>query len=86
MARTLAIPSTVILLTNSVEQRSVLGTVHGAGNMLSSLARAVGPALGGWVFAWGIEHGVVGAAWWFWLMIVAAGALGASYLMSEDGE
>lgn len=81
MARTLAIPSTVILLTESVEQKSVLGTVHGAGNMLASLARAVGPAVGGSVFAWGLKHGVVGAAWWTWLMVVAVVALAASYLM-----
>lgn len=86
MARTLAIPSTVILLTNSVEQKSVLGTVHGAGNMLSSLARAIGPAAGGLIFGWGLEHGVVGAAWWFWLLLVAVGALGASYLMRREEE
>jgi predicted MFS family arabinose efflux permease len=84
MARTLAIPSTVILLTNSVEQKSVLGTVHGAGNMLSSLARAVGPAVGGWIFGWGLDHGVVGASWWFWLLLVALAALAASYLMKRE--
>lgn len=84
MARTLAIPSTVILLTNSVEQKSVLGTVHGAGNMLSSLARAVGPAVGGWIFGWGLDHGVVGAAWWFWLLLVALAALAAGYLMKRE--
>lgn len=75
MARTMAIPSTVILLTESAPDKSVLGTIHGAGNMLASFARAVGPALGGWVFALGVEEGVVGLVWWLYLVIVAASAL-----------
>ncbi|KAF2832421.1 MFS general substrate transporter [Ophiobolus disseminans] len=46
MARTMAIPSSVILLTEAAPHRSVLGTVHGAGNTLSALASACGPAIG----------------------------------------
>lgn len=76
LARTMAIPSTVILLTESAPSRAVLGTVHGAGNMLASLARAVGPAAGGTIYAAGITEGVVGTVWWFYLVVVciAAGA------------
>lgn len=74
-ARTMAIPSTVILLTEAAPDRSVLGTVHGAGNMLASLARAVGPAVGGAVFAWGVERDVIGAVWWLYLVVVALVAL-----------
>lgn len=74
-ARTMAIPSTVILLTEAAPAKNVLGTVHGAGNMLASLARAVGPAVGGVVFAWGVENGVVGAVWWMYLVVVALVAL-----------
>ncbi|KUI59071.1 hypothetical protein VP1G_06335 [Cytospora mali] len=60
-ARTMAIPSTVILLTEAAPARSVLGTVHGAGNMLASLARAVGPAVGGQLalVALGSQYNVV---------------------------
>lgn len=88
MARTLAIPSTVILLTDSAPSKSALGTVHGIGNMLASLARAIGPAVGGWVFAWGMDRDVVGAVLWFYLTIVAISALAWSYTMkkSEDPE
>ncbi|KAK8029751.1 MFS general substrate transporter [Apiospora rasikravindrae] len=75
MARTMAIPSTVILLTESAPDKSVLGTIHGAGNMLASFARAVGPALGGWVFALGVEEGVIGLVWWLYLVIIAVCAL-----------
>ncbi|KAK3349477.1 major facilitator superfamily domain-containing protein [Lasiosphaeria hispida] len=76
MARTMAIPSTVILLTESAPTKAVLGTVHGAGNMLASLARAVGPAVGGAVYAAGMREGVVGAVWWFYLVVVAIVAAG----------
>ncbi|KAK8063679.1 hypothetical protein PG996_008331 [Apiospora saccharicola] len=83
MARTMAIPSTVILLTESAPDKSVLGTIHGAGNMLASLARAVGPALGGWVFALGVEEGVVGLVWWLYLVIIAVCALAWSLFVDR---
>ncbi|KAI0517918.1 MFS general substrate transporter [Xylaria bambusicola] len=75
MARTMAIPSTVILLTEAAPARTVLGTIHGAGNMLASLARAVGPAVGGYVFALGVEEGVIGLVWWLFLVGVSLCAL-----------
>ncbi|KAK3937419.1 major facilitator superfamily domain-containing protein [Diplogelasinospora grovesii] len=76
MARTMAIPSTVILLTEAAPTKGVLGTVHGAGNMLASLARAVGPAVGGAIYAAGVREGVIGAVWWFYLVVVAIVAAG----------
>jgi len=86
MARTIAIPSTVILLTESAPNKGVLGTVHGAGNMLSSLARAVGTAVGGVVLAWGLERGIVGLVWWAYLAAIAFVALGWSYTMRRGKE
>ncbi|KAI1357447.1 major facilitator superfamily domain-containing protein [Xylaria arbuscula] len=83
MARTMAIPSTVILLTEAAPSRTVLGTIHGAGNMLASLARAIGPAVGGYVFAVGVEEGVVGLVWWLFLVGVSLCALVWSYF-TED--
>ncbi|KAI0008363.1 MFS general substrate transporter [Xylariaceae sp. FL0662B] len=84
MARTMAIPSTVILLTEAAPSKTILGTIHGAGNMLASLARAVGPALGGYIFAVGVEKGVVGLVWWFYLVGIAFCALAWSYIMDGD--
>ncbi|KAI0430519.1 major facilitator superfamily domain-containing protein [Xylaria sp. FL1042] len=83
MARTMAIPSTVILLTEAAPTRTVLGTIHGAGNMLASLARAVGPAVGGYVFALGVEEGVIGLVWWLYLVGVALCALAWSYFTAD---
>ncbi|KAI8961314.1 major facilitator superfamily domain-containing protein [Daldinia sp. FL1419] len=84
MARTMAIPSTVILLTESAPSKTVLGTIHGAGNMLASLARAVGPAIGGYVFAVGVEEGIVGLVWWLYLVAIALSALAWSYVVEKD--
>ncbi|QDS70379.1 hypothetical protein FKW77_009157 [Venturia effusa] len=86
MARTLAIPSTVLLLTDAAPTKSALSTIHGIGNMVACLARAIGPAVGGWVFAWGVERDVVGAVWWFYLTVVAIGALVWSYMMEGSGD
>lgn len=85
-ARTMAIPSTVILLTEAAPDRRVLGTVHGAGNMLASLARAVGPAVGGAVFAWGVENGVIGAVWWLYLVVIALVALVWGFVVQRSKE
>ncbi|KAL7622672.1 hypothetical protein AAE478_008186 [Parahypoxylon ruwenzoriense] len=84
MARTMAIPSTVILLTEAAPAKTVLGTIHGAGNMLASLARAVGPAIGGYVFAAGVEKGIIGLVWWLYLFVIALVALLWSYISDSD--
>ncbi|KAF2732872.1 MFS general substrate transporter [Polyplosphaeria fusca] len=87
MARTMAIPSTVILLTEAAPRRSVLGTVHGAGNTLSALASATGPVIGGILLARGIDIGAVGLVWWTWMLTVALLALAWSFVLkSTDAE
>ncbi|KAK6506561.1 hypothetical protein TWF506_011466 [Arthrobotrys conoides] len=83
IARTLAIPSSVILLTNAAPSPKLLGTLHGIGNMLSSLARAVGPALGGWISAKGMEIGMVGCVWWTYLTGIAVLGVMVSWKMEE---
>lgn len=83
LARTVAIPSTVILLTEAAPEKKVLGTVHGAGNMMASAARAVGPMLGGAVFAAGVRIGIIGLVWWTYLMAVAVLAAGWAWGMQK---
>ncbi|KAF1950605.1 MFS general substrate transporter [Byssothecium circinans] len=86
MARTMAIPSSVILLTEAAPQRNVLGTVHGAGNTLSALASATGPVIGGLLLARGIDSGSVGIVWWCWLLVVALGSLAWSFMLDSRDE
>ncbi|ORX93926.1 major facilitator superfamily domain-containing protein [Clohesyomyces aquaticus] len=84
MGRTMAIPSTVILLTEAAPRKSVLGTVHGAGNTVSALASAGGPLIGGLLLARGIDAGAVGVVWWAWLCLIALVALGWSFVLRSD--
>lgn len=84
MARTMAIPSSIILLTEAAPRRSVLGTVHGAGNTLSALASATGPAIGGTLLARGLDAGAVGIVWWCWLLLVALVALAWSFVLEKS--
>ncbi|KAF2119416.1 major facilitator superfamily domain-containing protein [Lophiotrema nucula] len=83
MARTMAIPSSVILLTHAAPRRSVLGTVHGAGNTVSAMASATGPVIGGLLLARGIDSGAVGLVWWTWMLLVALVALGWSFVLNR---
>jgi hypothetical protein len=82
-ARTFGIPSTVILLTNSAPTPLALGAVHGVGNMLSSLSRTVGPAIGGVIFGWGLDSGVVGTVWWGYLMLISIAGFAWSWKLNE---
>jgi MFS family permease len=83
MARTMAIPSSILLLTNATQYRSRLGTVHGAGNTLSAFASASGPAIGGVLLAKGIDLGVAGLVWWTWLFIISIVSLVWSSALRE---
>ena len=51
--------------------------------MLSSLSRALGPALGGLIFGWGIDKGVVGVVWWSYLLLVSVAGLAWSWTLRE---
>ena len=84
-ARTFALPGSVILLTNSVEKRSILGTVHGVGSSLASGSRAVGPVTGGVLYAAGLEGGVVGCVFWVMAGIATLGAWWAWFLKEGRG-
>lgn len=84
-ARTFAGPGSVILLTNSVEKREVLGTVNGCGTTLTSASRAIGPVLGGALYALGLEGGVVGGVFWGMAAVAGVGAWSAWFLKEGKG-
>ncbi|KZF26176.1 MFS general substrate transporter [Xylona heveae TC161] len=64
LGRTFTLPATNILVNNCSPHPSVLGTIHGIGQSVSSGARSLGPAIGGWLYGLGLRHGIVGAVWW----------------------
>ncbi|KIW12300.1 hypothetical protein PV08_09577 [Exophiala spinifera] len=64
ISRTFALPGQTILVNNCTPHPSVLGTIHGLAQSISSGARTVGPTLSGWLLGVGLGNNCVGAVWW----------------------
>jgi len=85
IGRTFALPAQTILVNNCTPHPSVLGTVHGLGQSVSSFARTVGPVLCGFLYGLGLARGVIGAVWWGLSGVAICGFV-ASFLVREgDG-
>ncbi|KAF2124035.1 MFS general substrate transporter [Dothidotthia symphoricarpi CBS 119687] len=85
LGRTFALPCTAILINNVSPHPSVLGTVHGIGQSVSSLTRTIGPVLFSWVFGRGLDMGVVGMAWWLMTGVAIVGWVVAQGVREGDG-
>ncbi|KAF2795066.1 MFS general substrate transporter [Melanomma pulvis-pyrius CBS 109.77] len=85
LARTFALPCAAILINNCCPHPSVLGTVHGLGQSVSSLTRTFGPVMGGWIFGRGLDIGIVGLAWWILACVAVVGVVVAQGLREGDG-
>jgi hypothetical protein len=83
VARTFTLPGAIILINNSSPHPSVLGTIHGVAQSVSSAARTLGPVVGGWALGLGLRHNIVGAVWWA-MALVACANWGMLWLM-QDG-
>uniref|UniRef100_A0A093VZV7 Putative membrane protein n=1 Tax=Talaromyces marneffei PM1 TaxID=1077442 RepID=A0A093VZV7_TALMA len=64
LSRTFVLPAAIILVNNSVSDPSVLGTIHGVAQSISSGSRTLGPFLGGLGLSLGLSHNIIGAVWW----------------------
>lgn len=80
-----AFPCSIILLTNSATSLRILGTLNGFAVAISAVGRAIGPALSGAAFTWGLERGYMITAYWFISIIAAAGAIPIWYLVEMPG-
>lgn len=78
-------PCCAILLTNSASSFNVLGTLNGVGTSLSAIGRAVGPALVGAVFSFGVEVGSVVIPWWTLGVLAFVSALPIFWIVETEG-
>ncbi len=85
LGRTFALPATTILINNCSPHPSVLGSIHGIGQSVSSGARTVGPVLGGFFYGLGLSHGVVGAVWWGLSGVAICGVVASNWVREGDG-
>jgi hypothetical protein len=85
VGRTFALPATTILVNNCSPHPSVLGTVHGLGQSMSSGMRTVGPFVGGALYGLGLRKGVVGAVWWGLSLLAVACIVASAWVREGDG-
>jgi hypothetical protein len=85
LGRTFALPSQTILVNNCTPHPSVLGTVHGLGQSVSSAARTIGPMAGGTLYGLGLNNGIVGAVFWGLSGIAICGVIASWFVREGDG-
>lgn len=85
LARTFALPATIILVNNSCPHPSVLATMHGLAQSVSSGMRTLGPLFGGWVLGLSLGWGVVGSVWWTLAGVAVAGWVASGFLSEGNG-
>ncbi|EME49419.1 hypothetical protein DOTSEDRAFT_68253 [Dothistroma septosporum NZE10] len=85
VARTFALPSTAILVNNACPHPSVLGTIHGIAQSVSSATRTVGPILAGWIYGVGLNQGIVGLAWWCMAGAALLALVAGRFVQEGDG-
>ena len=85
VGRTFALPATIILINNCSPHPSVLGTIHGIAQSVSSASRTIGPVLGGWGYGKGLQVGAVGAVWWALAVVAGVGWLLSGLVREGDG-
>lgn len=72
-------------VNNCSPHPSVLGTVHGLAQSVSSGARTIGPVIGGWLFGRGLSIGVIGLAWWAFCLEALVGAISGMFVREGSG-
>ncbi|KAI9047593.1 hypothetical protein LZ554_008306 [Drepanopeziza brunnea f. sp. 'monogermtubi'] len=80
-----AFPCSIILLTNSAVSLRILGTLNGIAVSVSAVGRAIGPAMGGAAFTWGVEKGYVVTPYFLLALVSVIGAVPIWYLVEMPG-
>lgn len=80
-----AFPCSTILLTNSATSLRVLGTLNGFATSSSAIGRAIGPSLGGLLFAAGAKRGFIIVPFWALAAIALLAAVPCWMLVEGEG-
>ncbi|KAH7304356.1 major facilitator superfamily domain-containing protein [Rhexocercosporidium sp. MPI-PUGE-AT-0058] len=83
--RTFALPATTILVNNASPHPSVLGTMHGIAQSLSSAGRSIGPSIGGLLYGIGVRKGVIGGVFWALSGLALLNCLASNWVREGDG-
>ncbi|SLM33789.1 mfs transporter [Lasallia pustulata] len=85
LARTFTLPANTILMNNCSPHPSVLGTIHGIAQSVSTAVRTVGPVAGGWLYGLGLRKGVVGGVWWGLAGVAIVGQVATGWVYEGNG-
>jgi hypothetical protein len=73
--RVVAIPATISLVNDSSPHPSLRGVVNGLGQSVTGTFRTLGPIIGAYAFAYGLENQLVGILWWSLAGVALTGTL-----------
>jgi hypothetical protein len=85
IAGTFAFPTSTIMLTNSASSLRVLGTVNGVATSVSAVGRALGPAVGGGLFSFGVKRGYILVPFWTLSAVAALACIPTFWLVEGKG-
>lgn len=63
-ARVFVGPATILLVNECAPHPTLLGTVHGVAQSVSSAARMLGPTIAGLLLGWGLQNNMVALPFW----------------------
>lgn len=84
-ARTFSIPSHILIVNNSSPHPSVLATVHGIAQTVGSASRTLGPIVGGVVYGYGLNEGIVGLVFWILSIVAILTFIGSLFVKEGNG-
>jgi hypothetical protein len=82
---TFAFPCSTILLTNSASSLRILGTLNGIATSVGAIGRALGPAIGGSTFTYGVKIGYIILPWWTLSIIATLAAIPSFWVVEGEG-
>lgn len=85
VARTFSIPSHILIVNNSSPHPSVLATVHGIAQTVGSASRTLGPMVGGVVYGYGLNEGIVGLVFWILSIVAVITFIGSVFVKEGNG-
>lgn len=85
LVSTFAFPCSTILLTNSASSLRILGTLNGIATSVGAVGRALGPAIGGSTFTYGVKIGYVILPWWVLSSIATIAAIPSFWVVEGEG-
>jgi len=85
MGRTFAMPSATILVNNCCPHPSILSTVHGVSQSVSSGMRMLGPVFAGSSFAWALNIKFIALPFWLAMILSATACVLSLAVYEGDG-